>query len=199
MTKHDDYDKFDTWCDQWEKAMKNGTFEAPPAAKSVNRQTANTNFFGVTNHNPSDKPSDPDGKYWNDLYSLSHEYASDSRVLDDYLSGDLQVMQEEVVVDVKKYTHSLANTPNPIRPNSVGMDQDIKNPISLGATYDVGDLEGLETLKTKLHNLLVKLNSMEGRSQTGSTKLESQIQSLQKQIDELSDNLCKSIPSQVGD
>jgi len=197
MNKNTSYEQFDTWCNQWEEAMKKGTFETPNQGPNVSVQTADSNFFGMVNHNPSDSPKEPDTKYWSDVYSLSKEYGSDSQMLDDYLSGDL--IQEEVAVDKKAFVKTMASSPNPIRPASVGMDQDVNSPLSVGATYDVPDLQNLETLKTKLHDLLVKLNSMEGKSQSGSPKLESQIQSLQKQIDELSDNLSRGIPSQLGD
>jgi len=105
---------------------------------------------------------------------------------DDVLSGDL--IQEKL--DHKSVGQAIMDSPNPIQPTSVGVDQDIKNPNSMSATYSVGDLERLEGLKLKLHGLLDKLNTMEGLGKSA-TKLESQITSLNKQIDDLSDSLSK--------
>lgn len=192
-------DNFDTWVDQWDKAVKSGLFDEPNKQEppKVNSQTTQSNFFGQTNYNTESKPSEPDTKYWNDVYKLSKEYGNDPNALDDYLNGDL--LQEETQVDTKQFNKSMAYSPNPVRPSSVGKDQDIRNPVSVGATYDVADLEGLNNLKLKLHDLLSKLNSMEGRSLPGSPKLESQINALQRQIDELSDGLSKGIPSSQGD
>ena len=185
-------DQFLTWCDQWEKALDQGVFEDPDKGLEVCPKNGTENFFGfITEEKAVTSIREVDAQYWNDLYNLTKYYGPEAAT-NNYT--------EEIALDIKKYAKAMSGTANPIRPASVGKDQDLTNPISMGATYDVADLQSLETLKTKLHDLLVKLNSMEGRSQTGSTKLESQIKSLQDQIDELSDNLTRTgIPSQIGD
>ena len=188
------YDDFEKWVDQWDAALKTGAFDTPKNQPMPSAQSAPESFFGIRQSAPSADVKSDDARYWSDVYKLSRDFRDD-----DYLGGeDHEVIQEEVAVDTKKMAKSLSNSPNPIRPSSIGMDQDIRNPLSVGATYDVSDLTNLEALKVKLHGLLDKLNAMEGRGQSGA-KLESQIQSLQRQIDEFSDNLATSVPSQQGD
>jgi hypothetical protein len=200
--KDQDYNDFEKWQADWDAALKTDAFkDQKPANPSA--ATGFTDFFGVSSSKNSNT-KEPDAEYWNNLYGLSNEYAPDANnieddsndVDDDHLEGDL--MQEEVHVEPKTMAKAMAQSPNPIRPSSIGMDQDVKNPISLGATYDVADLQSLETLKVKLHGLLDKLNGIEGLAGTGA-KLESQIASLQKQIDEISDGLAHGVPSNQGD
>jgi hypothetical protein len=195
-----DYNDFEKWQDQWDDALKTDAFkDQKPAAPSA--ATGFTDFFGMSSDKSSDKANVSDTEYWNNLYGLSKEYAPDENDLgnqydDDHLEGDL--MQEDVKVDPKTMARAMASSANPIKPSSIGIDQDVKNPVSLGSTYDISDLQNLESLKVKLHGLLDKLNGLEGLADT-SAKLESQIVSLQKQIDEISDGLSQGIPSHQGD
>lgn len=100
----------------------------------------------------------------------------------------------------KKFTDTMANTPNPIRPTSVTTDQDINNPISTGTTYDVIDLKSLEQLKLKLHDLHVQLSTLDSQGNSKTTKLEAQIQDVSKLIDEISTRMgTTGVPGQAGD
>lgn len=114
------------------------------------------------------------------------------------VSADSELIQEEVKVNPKDMAKAMVNSPNPIKPHTMGMDQDMTDPVSMGATYDVADLEQLNDLKVKLHGLLDKLNTMHGFGEATS-KLESKIAEVQKQIDEISNGLSKGVPSQQGD
>ena len=97
--------------------------------------------------------------------------------------------------DLKQATKKIADAPNPVVASSIGKDQDISDPVVGGNTYSPEDLIQLDSLKVKLHDLLSKLNAMEGSGKTDA-KLENQIESLNKQIDELSDSLSVSTPLQ---
>jgi hypothetical protein len=201
-TNNDRYDQFNQWQADWEKALEDGVFDDPNKAPVPSSQAGSSSFFGYNNSpEAQEKVKEPDGAYWDSVYELSKLYSTDDRNLDhdphaDHLEGDL--MQEEVEVDVKKMANSMIQSPNPIRANSFGKDQDLTNPISTGATYDIADLESLEKVKLKLHGLIDKLNGLEGNGQGGG-KLEQQIAALSKQIDEMSDNLNRGVPSNQGD
>lgn len=184
---------FDKWCDQWQAAVDKGIF---PEKKPEDNENVGS-YFGFMNKELVKKPiTDCDTKYWNDVHDLSRLYGQDPEILCEYLRNRLH---EENDVDLKSLAKDVADSPNPVRPTTVGMDQDITNPVSTGQTYSVDDLKSLDDLKTKLHDLLVKLNSNEGSGNSGSAKLETQIKNLQKQIDEFSDSLSKTgVPGQIG-
>lgn len=168
-----DLDILNKWADQWEKAQELGVFqnEKPQVSTTISGEV---DFFGTVQDEGQDL-SLTEGAYWKSFYNQ--------------MTGQPDVPVESVAVaDPKKITKVLQNTPNPIRSSSVGMDQDITDPISTGTTYDVDDLQNLETLKLKLHDLLSKLNAYESRSE-GSAKLVSQIEALQRQIDDFSSQL----------
>lgn len=180
--KLNERDDFDKWVSQWDAANQNGTFEAPAKAHMPSTQTAPEGFFGTRLNSPSETVPQSDIDYWRDVYSNSRDFMAEPD-LDD------SVLQEnKAPKKVIKENKAPYKAPNPILTSTLGMDQDVKNPSSVGSTFGVTDLESLENLKLKLHGLLDKLNGFEAASQ-GVTKLESQIQSLQKQIDELSDSL----------
>jgi len=175
-------DNYLKWCDQWEAAQKSGLFEAPKKDHVPSAALEPESFFGGFKKNaPSETVKDADGKYWNDLYRLSRDYGNSTDTLDDYLNGDL--MQETV-------TEKAPKAPNPVTRATVGKDQ---NAAAVGVHYDVDNFQGLESLKLKLHGLLDKLNGMDSKGES-TTKLETQIVALEKQIDELSNNigLCKN-------
>ncbi|RDJ35287.1 MAG: hypothetical protein DWQ19_10760 [Crenarchaeota archaeon] len=201
-TNNDQYDQFDQWVDQWDKAQEEGIFEKPETPHTPSAQSADSSFFGYTNNlNADSSIEEPDAHYWDSVYELSKDCGVEERKLDDDphaddLDGDL--IQEDIDVDPKYMADSMLKSANPVRPSSVGKDQDVSSPVSVGATYDVSDLEQLEKVKTKLHNLIGKLNGMEAVGKSDA-KLEQQIASLSKQLDEISDSLNRSVPSQQGD
>jgi hypothetical protein len=171
-------DNFHKWCDQWQDAQAKGIFDTPKKDHVPSASNDGQSFFGGLNKKaPSENVKDVDAKYWNDLYNMSKDYGS-TAMIDDYLSGEL--MQESAVAEKQK------TTPNPVKVSSLGKDTDAA---AVGVHYNVDEFKGLEGLKIKLHGLLDKLNGMESKGQSPA-KLESQIQALEKQIDELSNHLC---------
>lgn len=198
------YDDLEDWVQKWDKANEEGVFgksdNAPPV---ISKQSQTQDFFGITQQdvdhdedNEYASLNECDSKYWSDLYELTKRYGKDSSVVSEYLGGKLS---ETTSVDKKSYSDSLVSSANPVRPSTVGNDKDLTDPVAMGSTYDVADLQKLDDLKIKLHNLIDKLNGVEAKGESV-TKLENQIDSLQKQIDEMSNNFGKSgIPSQQGD
>lgn len=171
-------DNFEKWVSQWDAAQQKGIFDAPKKDHVPSANNRQGSFFGGLAQNaPSEEVPQEDTDSWNSIYRGSRDYGKE---LD--LDGYEEVIQEETAVETKK------KSANPITAASLGMDQDVKNPASVGATYDIDQLQNLEGLKLKLHNLLSKLNDFEGRGESAA-KFESKIQSLQKQIDELSSSL----------
>lgn len=199
---NDKYDQFNQWVDQWDKAQEEGIFDDGNPTPVPSSQTGNSSFFGYTNDNSTDQVKEFDAAYWDSVYALSKTYSpDDDRQLDDdphadHLSGEL--IQEDFEVDAKHMANTMLKSPNPIRPSSIGKDTDVHNPVSMGATYDVTDIEELEKVKIKLHGLIDKLNSLNGHGQSNA-KLEQQIAALSKQIDEMSDNLNRCVPNPQGD
>lgn len=185
MKIHEQIDQFDQWVDMWAKANDDGIFEKTPDI--VPNQTADVSFFGPTDTHSTPTLRDADVKYWSDIYDMSK--------YNDGSGEDPTMLTEQ---DDKKVTDSvkaMAQSPNPIRAGSVGMDQAMDNK-SLGVTFTPQDIESLAEMKVKLHGLKDKLNTMESKGQSGG-KLESQINGLQEKIDELSDSLGRAFPGAV--
>ncbi len=75
--------------------------------------------------------------------------------------------------------------PNPLRADSLGVDQEIE---AVDSTYTVEELESLWEMKVQLHELECKLNAFEAQSKDGKS-IESKIQSLKEKINEFSNEL----------
>jgi hypothetical protein len=74
------------------------------------------------------------------------------------------------------------NLPNPIRKSTEGKDQDL-GALQVGSTFSNEDLEELEEMKKKLHDLGSKAAEMENKDYS------TQISAMIKKIDDLSDKL----------
>lgn len=164
--------QFDNWVDMWEKAQASGVFDNAPKPACPSRQTADVSFFGASEANPTEGPSDFDAQYWNQIYSLSN--------------GEEPEMLHE---DRNPNPHQ----PNPVDVASFGTDQDMK-PAPLGMTFDEEDLKKLEGMKMQLHELGDKLAGAMGKGDNFK-KFETKIASLTKQIDELSSSMTRPYPA----
>lgn len=173
---YQEHDNFEKWQTQWDAALEKGIFDTPKKDHVPSAQKNPESFFGTQKNSPSEEVPQTDSEFWRDIYRNSREYGTQC---------DLDGRDDSMIQESSVAAPLGPKTANPVRVNTLGMDQDVKN---VGSTYDVADLQNLENLKVKLHGLLDKLNGLEGKGQ-GAGKLESQIQSLQKQIDEFSDNL----------
>lgn len=190
----ENYDEFEKWVAIWEKASKEEEFKGVSVDKAndINLES----FFGIITENKDNKNVDSksiDAKYWTDLLNLQTRYGNDKNVLSDYLKGKLT--NEEVDLPTKDFAAAITKAANPIKPNSVGMDQDPKNLVSLGCTYTAEDLAKLEDLKKDMYDLITKLNQAELQGED-SKKLKTKSEELQKEIDELSDKMTRSVPQQ---
>jgi hypothetical protein len=161
------------WAKIWDKAVEKKIFPQKEEIIPSAQQTKNS-FFGLINR-PDDAPEAPlapDVEYWNKVYKMSTHAGS----APDILSENAKEMED-----------ILNKNPNPIKKDTVGVDQDL-TPESLSATFSEKDIEDLSVLKVKLHELQSKLNEFEGRGDN-SKKFEDQITKLKKQIDDLSNSL----------
>lgn len=153
------------WLDQWKTAQSNG-FDKPSSPRHIpSEKIYETNLFGMNISNKENKKvavKDCDAKYWKEVYSLSKKYGAGA--VDELLNRPLR---EEVALDAAPVQQKLS-----------------KPELSPVDSPEVKELNDLEKLKIKLHDLLDRLNTMDSENKS-TTKLESQIEALHKQIDEL--------------
>jgi len=172
----------------WDDALEKGIFkDAPKPAQPRNLDAEDafgTDFFGQ-NRSPEydgDEPlNEVDTKYWARISKM----ADPTGKYVDPLAG----LNEETVPtkdEIKKSVNTAANTHNPIQTPSVGKDQNVV----VTQNWGVGGKEHfqLEELKVRLEKLESKLNAIESRGESGK-EAQSKIDSLKKQIDDLSDSL----------
>lgn len=196
MGKTHSYNDLQTWADKWDKAVNDRVFDTSNQPPVVSKQVHTPDFFNVNvDHSEEDGSLNEDAKYWVDLYNKTNRFKRPTEK--SIKSPSSQVIKENLAVDAKSMVNTMASSPNPVRASSIGKDNGEDSPVAVGTTYGVEEFEKLEDLKIKLHNLIDKLNGFDAMGKA--SKLESQIQSVKKQIDEISDGLSKSIPSQQGD
>lgn len=172
---NDDLDKYK---DQWEKALKDGFLDSSPHLPPPNPPSdfGQSDFFGQWDAVDQDAPlNECDAKYWNKVYRLSNN------------QGDapcpIKEEAEATKDQIKKTTSKIANAANPVYPTSVGKDQESK----VTANWSDGkELQELAQMKMRLEKLESQMNAKEGMGKKGNI---SKIESLRKQIDELSDSL----------
>lgn len=158
--------EFDSFVDKWEKALEQGIFKSSELP-NVNPQTSSSSFFGMQNTNPTDNINQTDNDYWNAIYQASTDH-------------NPEVLNEEI-------EHRDIYPSNPQARETLGSDQEMQ-PQQLGVTYSNEELEKLAELKKELYGLEVKLlTSMGFGDDKNKKKLESQIESLKKEINKISD------------
>jgi hypothetical protein len=157
---------FDDFVSKWDAAMEKGIFASPPSPPSTSRDTADHSFFGLRQDNHTDSIDDVDAKYWAAINSVA--------------DGGVQM---ERLDEVSEPLDPPANhDPNPIRRDTGGKDQDME-PRQLGVTFSEEEIEELDKMKKKLHELESKVASMDGKDRS------SEVAALLKRIDDLSDKL----------
>lgn len=160
--------EFDSFVDKWEKALEQGIFKSPELPQ-VNPQTSTGSFFGLHNTHPTDQIAQTDNEYWKAIYQAS---------------GDHMPENPEVFTEAE---HRDIYPSNPQARDTLGSDQEMQ-PQQLGITYSNEELEQLAELKKQLYGLEVKLlTSMGFGDDKNQKKIESQIESLKKEINKLSD------------
>lgn len=163
----------------WDAAQEKGIFDDAPKLAQP-RQDVGDDFFGqsLSPEYDMDRPlNEVDVKYW----------AKISRMADPGQYVDPLCEESDVEKsNAKKVAEKMASAHNPIQPYSVGKDQDV-NPTQ---NWGIGGKEHfqLEDLKVRLEKLESKLNAIESKGDSGKDT-QSKIDSLKKQIDDLSDSL----------
>jgi hypothetical protein len=157
------------YADQWDKALKDGVFDDAPKSPSPRH----TDWFGHSSSASDTEINDEEAEYWKQI-------AND---------GPEELIQEEnepTKQELKKMTSRMANSHNPVHPQSLGNDQDVVVTQNWGVGGE--EIEELAEMKVKLEQLESRLNAEEGMGKSGKG-ISEQIKSLKKQIDELSNSL----------
>lgn len=172
----DDIERYAAMMDNaFEKGVFKDEKKETPAEVAQDDEQSNTDFFGqyIGDEYDIDRPlNEVDSKYW----------ALVAKMVDP-LGKDIITESKE---EVKEISDALAKSHNPIYPNTVGKDQDVK----ITQNWGVGGKEHfqLEDLKVRLEKLESKLNAIESEGQSGKST-QDKIDDLKKQIDELSNSL----------
>lgn len=153
---------FDGWLEKWDSALEKGIFGDSPKPPSTSKYTSDESFFGLRQDNPTDDIDRGDSQYWSAISSVA--------------DGGVEMQRLDEVDAVS------LNVPNPIRRSTEGKDQNL-DAKALGATFSEEDILEIEEMKKKLHELESKAAAMDGKDHS------SQIGSMIKKIDELSDRL----------
>lgn len=172
----DDIERYAAMMDNaFEKGVFKDEKKETPAEVAQDDEQSNTDFFGqyIGDEYDIDRPlNEVDSKYWALVAKMA-----------DPLGKDIITESKE---EVKEISDALAKSHNPIYPNTVGKDQDVK----ITQNWGVGGKEHfqLEDLKVRLEKLESKLNAIESEGQSGKST-QDKIDDLKKQIDELSNSL----------
>lgn len=162
-------DQFDDFVNKWNDALEKGIFKSQEMP-ATNPQTSQGSFFGLHNTHPTEDIAQSDQDYWKAIYSASTDHSPETQ-------------NDGIITEVDHQTTPV----NPVAKGSLGSDQEM-NPQQLGATYSEEDLEKLSELKQELFSLESKLlTSMGFGDDKTQKKIQSQIESVKKQINKLSD------------
>lgn len=169
----------------WDAALAKGIFkDAPKPAQPRNLDAEDSygaDFFGQ-NRSPEydgdEALNEVDTKYWAKISKMA-----------DPLGKYVDPLNEEAIPakeTLKKASDAMAGAHNPVYSQSVGKDQDVV----VAQNWGTGGKEHfqLEELKVRLEKLESKLNAIESKGDSGKDT-QNKIDSLKKQIDDLSDSL----------
>ncbi len=193
--------EFDKWTDMWAKAQVDGTFADAPKPPACGGNVGANDFFG--NHRPAEKSDlkDSDTEYWRQVYNLSSHQGEAPDVLAEARKAEEKkkkskieepVRPSEKKDETKAKAKKMGQDPNPQRPDTFGKDGVDKKgttKVSPGWAAMDEDFVKLDGLKRKLYDLECKMHSKEGLSEQKYKAITSQLDSLKRQIDNLSDDL----------
>lgn len=157
------------WQDQWDKACKEKVF--PEYISRLEK----TNESLVDENNSVGSSKDIDSKYWKMIYEMSKKPTDSPDIMKHPL------IDKSLGEKVKK----VADSPNPVHPNTLGADNDVK--VTQNWT-DGDELRELVSLKNSLYELESKMNSLEGEGKDAS-KVIAQIKKIKTEIDNLSNEI----------
>lgn len=173
----------------WDKALADGVFkDAPktmPKSLDLSSDDGGTDFFGqsLNGEYDIDAPiNEADARYWVEL----SKNAADRSSYFNPINEEREVSKKEAENASKK----LGSTFNPVYPNTIGKDQDLK----VAKNWAMGgeELTQLEDLKKRLHSLESELNKLginKPATDKNDSTLQKSIDDLKKQVDDLSDRL----------
>lgn len=160
---------FDDLVGKWDAALAKGIFGDAKAPPSTAPNTADHSFFGLRQDNNTDSIDSADSEYW--------------RAINAVADGGVEMQRLD---EADTGVAPLANpNPNPVRRETEGKDQELE-PRQLGLTFSKEELEELDEMKKRLHELGSKAAEM------GDKDYGSQMAAMIKKIDELSDKLGKA-------
>lgn len=176
-------DDIERLSNQWEKALKQGIFD-DVKKQSNNNGDSEVDFFGQmpTVHNTEIK--DGDVSKWNDVMSTLNNRETSS--FDDGMLNEEATPSKK---KVKKHANKMANTNNPVYPNTKGKDSKIKPNTNFAGGSKI---DKLIDLKNKLHDLKVQLTKGDNLGKNVD-KIENSVDKMSREIDKLSDMLNGSI------
>lgn len=155
----------------WDDALKTNDFKG--SVPEQNEPSVTQSFFGNFGSNQPQERKETEINHWKKVYNAS-------------LGKD---DAEDLVNEGRKdFAQALANSANPIYPSTVGKDQDIVAP----KWSDSKELAKLIELKSELQTLECKLNTLDANQKDGKN-VQSQIESVKKEIDRLSNLLSPSM------
>lgn len=172
----------------WDKALADGVFKDAPKTMPTSLDLSNddgADFFGQHRNAEYDIDApinEADARYWVEL----SKNAADRSSYFNPINEEREVSKEEA----EKASKKLGSTFNPVYPNTIGKDQDMK----VAKNWAMGgeELTKLEDLKKRLHSLESELNKL-GVNKPATDKQDSTLQKsiddLKKQVDDLSDRL----------
>lgn len=161
-------DQLDDFVSKWDSALEKGIFKSEEIP-AVNPQTSQGSFFGLHNTHPTEDIAQNDQEYWKAIYSASTDHTPE--------------INDGIITEANHQSTPV----NPVQRGTLGADQDMK-PQQLGLTYSEEELEKISELKKELYSLESKLlTSMGFGDDKNQKKLQSQIESVKKQIEKLSD------------
>jgi hypothetical protein len=209
-----DYDDFNKWCDQWEKAQKKGIFKDAPKPIVPTPNYAEEDFFGNYRPPQESEIGEPDAEYWRQVYDRSqhpgtapdvaepeerivgsgeedevlHEDTLDPYADDeDDSATDMPVRPKYNKKSLEDTADAIAKAANPIYHYSKGKDQ---QPRVTKNWSDGDELVELHKIKIQLEKLESKMNAADAVGESAQArKIQKQIAQMWEQIDKLSDSL----------
>lgn len=160
----------------WEKALRDGIFDSVEGSSHKNDGTPvdePSDFFGLQRDVAHIPLNESEAHNWNAIYRAS-------------VNEVIAEEKKEKIEDLVKNAKSIAKAFNPIHIDTTG--KDTKN-INDGGFSSGEDLEELEKMKKKLHELKVKMTSKEIKEDKRFPSLAKKIEALESEIDKLSDSL----------
>lgn len=160
----------------WEKALRDGIFDSADNSTHKNDGTPvdePSDFFGLQKDVFDIPLNESEGANWNKIYRAS-------------VNEVIKEEKKEKIEDLVKNAKSIAKAFNPINIGTTG--KDTKN-VSDGNFSSGEELDKLEEMKKKLHDLKVKMTSKEIKEDKRFPSIAKKIQKLEAEIDELSDSL----------